>query len=117
MERWLGPRKKNLARFVAHCESCVQDVKTVVLVIKVCCCCLRERKIVLPHLYFYLIIVKSLQLRERRQIAELRKYCLLRVIIFLWHVFSLFFLFLTNCEFCVNFLQHGSQKVMSCNIS
>ena len=31
--------------------------------------------------------MKSLQLRGRRQIAEPRKYCLVRVIIFLWHVF------------------------------
>ena len=41
------------------------------------------------------IIVKSLQLRRRRQIAEPRKYCLLSVIIFLWYVFFYFF-FLTS---------------------
>ena len=43
-------------------------------------------------LYFSLIIVKSLQLRGRRKIAEPRKYCLVRVNFFftLWHVFSLF---------------------------
>ena len=35
----------------------------------------------------------SLQLRERMQIAEPRKYCLVRVIVFLWRVFSLFFVF------------------------
>ena len=35
-------------------------------------------------------IVKSLQLRERRQIAEPRKYCLVRVIVF----FSVCFLYL-----------------------
>ena len=27
-----------LAHFVAHCESCVQDVENAVLVIRVCCC-------------------------------------------------------------------------------
>ena len=54
-------------------------------------------------MYFSLIIVKSLQLRVSRQIAELRKYCLVRVIIFLvivflWLVFSLFVLFLTGWD-------------------
>ena len=49
-------------------------------------------------LYYSLIIVKSLQLRGRRQIAEPRKYCLVHVIVFLWRVFSLF-LFLTGWEF------------------
>ena len=41
----------------------------------------------------------SLQLRGHRQIAEPRKYCLVHVIVFLWRVFSLFFLFLTGWEF------------------
>ena len=36
-----------------------------------------------PNLYFSLIIVKSLQLRGRRQIAKLRKYCLVHEIVFL----------------------------------
>ena len=49
-------------------------------------------------LYFFLIIVKSLQLHGRRQIAESRRYFLVRVIVFLWRVFSLF-LFLTGWEF------------------
>ena len=55
-----------------------------------------ERKIVAASctLYSSLIIMKFLQLRGRRQITELRKYCLVRVIVFLWRVFSLF-LFLT----------------------
>ena len=46
-------------------------------------------------LYFFsLIIVKSLQLRERRQIVEPRKYCLVRVIVlFFLRVFSLYFCF------------------------
>ena len=42
-------------------------------------------------LYFSLIIVKSLQLHGRKQIAELCKYCLVHVIVFLRCVFSLFF--------------------------
>ena len=56
-------------------------------------------------LYFFLIIVKSLQLRGRRQIAEPHKYCFMRVIVFLWRVFVFLwcvfslFLFLTGWEF------------------
>ena len=42
-------------------------------------------------LYSSLIIVISLQLRGRRQIAEPHKYCIVHVIVFLWRVFSLFF--------------------------
>ena len=50
-------------------------------------------------LYFSLIIVKSLQLRGRRQIAKPRKYCFVHVIFFsLACVFSIF-LFLTSWEF------------------
>ena len=49
-------------------------------------------------LYSPLIIVISLQLRGRRQIVEPCKYCLVRVTVFLWRVFSLF-LFLTGQEF------------------
>ena len=45
-----------------------------------------------------MIIVKFLQLRGRRQIAESRKYCLVRVIFLFWRVFSLF-LFLTGWKF------------------
>ena len=41
-----------------------------------------------------LIIVKFLQLRGRRQIAEPRKYCLVRVIVFF---FSLAFVFSIFC--------------------
>ena len=46
-------------------------------------------------------IVKSLQPYGRRQIDEPRKYCLVRVrvIVFLWRVFSLFVLFLTGWNF------------------
>ena len=89
------PSGKILGSFCNHCESCVQDVKNVVLVIRVSCYnFLSERKTVLSHFVFFLIIVKSLQFRGRRQIAELRKYYLEHEIIFLWRVFSLF-LFLT----------------------
>ena len=48
-------------------------------------------------LYSSLIIVKSLQLRGRRQIAEPCKYCLVRVIVF-FGVCFLYFLFLTSWE-------------------
>ena len=44
-------------------------------------------------LYSSLIIVKSLQLRGRRQIAEPRKYCLVRVIVFFGVCFLYFFCF------------------------
>ena len=43
-------------------------------------------------LYSSLIIVKSLQLRGRRQIAESRKYCFVRVIV-LFGVCFLYFCF------------------------
>ena len=80
--------------FVARCESCVQDVKTVVLVIRVSLCSFWEcEKLHCLICIFSLIIVKSLQFRGHRQIAESRKYCLVYVIIFLWRVFSLFFCF------------------------
>ena len=42
---------------------------------------------------FSLIIVKSLQLRERKQIAESRKYCLVRVIVFFGVCFLYLFCF------------------------
>ena len=50
--------------------------------------------------YFSLIIVKSLQLRGRRQIAELRKYCLMRVIVFFFFAvcFLYLFCFLTSWD-------------------
>ena len=51
----------------------------------------------------FLIIVKSLQLRGRRQIAEPRKYCLVRVIVLLLaFCFLYFFFFLTGLEFRLN---------------
>ena len=33
-----GWAEKILAHFIAHCESCAQDVRNTVLVIRVCCC-------------------------------------------------------------------------------
>ena len=54
-------------------------------------CLMREKKHCSRTLYSSLIIVKSLQLHGCRQIAEPRKYSLMRVIVFLWRVFSLFF--------------------------
>ena len=55
------------------------------------CFCERE-KTVAALLYSSLIIVKSLQFRGRKQIAEPRKYCLVHVIVFsLVCVFSIFF--------------------------
>ena len=50
--------------------------------------------------------MKSLQLCRRRQIAKSCKYCFVHVIVFLWHVFSLF-LFLIGWEFRVNSLHNG----------
>ena len=63
----------------------------------------REKNCTAVLRIFSLIIVKSLQLCGRRQIAEPRKYCLVCVIVFLWCVFSLF-LFFTDWEFRVNSL-------------
>ena len=44
-------------------------------------------------------MVISLQLRRCKQIAEPRKYCFVRVIVFLWRMFFSIFLFLTSWEF------------------
>ena len=57
-------------------------------------------KTVAALLYFFLIIVKSLQLHGRKQIAEPCKYCLMRMIAF-FNVYFLyfFFLFFTGWEF------------------
>ena len=72
------------------------------------CRVLYIEKILQPHVILNssLKIVKFLQLRGRRQIAKPHKYYLLCVIVFFfWHVFSLFFLFLTGWEFQINSLQ------------
>ena len=56
-------------------------------------------------LYSSLIIVKSLQLRGRRQIAEPRKYCLVRVIVFFFGVCFLYFFCFSQVGILVNSLQ------------
>ena len=56
-------------------------------------------RVFLCTIVFPYFVVKSLQLRGCRQIAEPRKYCLVRVIVFLWRVFSLFVLFLIGWNF------------------
>ena len=61
--------------------------------------CFVEIKNCSRTLYSSQRIVKFLQLWGRRQIAEPRKYCLVRVIVFLWRVFSLIFFFLISWEF------------------
>ena len=102
LSSWSGDLGR-LDCFVTHCESCAQDVKpffgdqgfAIVVVLK-------RLKYYTATLYFSLIIVKSLQLHECRQITEPRKYCLVRVIVF-FVVFSLF-LSLTGWEFRVNSL-------------
>ena len=82
------------------------SIKTVVLEIRILYCFLENKNCTAVLCIFSLRIVKSLQLRGRRQIAELRKYCLVRVIVFFfffWRLFSLFyflfFWFLTGWEF------------------
>ena len=79
-------------RLVAHCDSCAHDIETIVLVIRVSCCSiLGEKNYTIALCIFSLIIMKSLQLRGRRKIAEPRKYCFMNVIIiFFGRVFSLF---------------------------
>ena len=64
----------------------------------------REKNYTAALCIFSLIIVKSLQLRGRWQIAEPCKYCLVCVIIFLWLVFSRF-CFSQVWKFCGNSLQ------------
>ena len=59
--------------------------------------CFVERKNCSRTMYSSLIIVKSMQLRERRQIAKPRKYCLVCVIVFLWHCSLFFFFFFLFC--------------------
>ena len=59
-------------------------------------------------------IVKSLQLRGRRQIAEPRKYCLVRVIVFFDVCFLYLFFVSHRLEFCLNslhteHLQHNNE--------
>jgi len=106
-------QEKILARFAAHCKSYVQDIETVFWWLEFGCCCHLERvwKTVVALCIFSLIVVKFLQRRGRRQIAKSCKYCLMHVIVFLWHVFSLFFLFLTGWEFQVDSLHHTTTNL------
>ena len=97
---WSGwrpdPTQIILRLFFTHCESCAQDVENVTFFIRVCYCqFLIERTNYTVALCIFPwnpceILVKSLQLCGRRQIAKPRKYCLMYVIVFLWRVFSLF---------------------------
>ena len=67
-------------------------------------CFLRERKNTVAALcIFSLIIVKSLQFGGRRQIAEPRKYCLMRVIVFLGRVFFSIYFVSHKLEFWLKF--------------
>ena len=52
-----------------------------------------SEKIYSRTLYFFLIIVKSLQLRGCKQIAEPRKYCFVRMIVFFGVCFLYLFCF------------------------
>ena len=54
---------------------------------------LRRKIVAAPYISFSLIIVKSLQLREYRQIAQPRKYCLVHMIVFFDVCFLYFFFF------------------------
>ena len=64
-------------------------------------------RVFLCTIVFSLIIVKSLQLRGRRQIAEPRKYCLVRVIIFFDVCFLYLFCFSQVRNFLVKFPTTG----------
>ena len=97
--KFFGPFVAPLWILIAGCRKRVfGDFGFVVVVFE------RKKKLYCRILYFSLIIVKSLQLRGRRQIAKPLKYYLVRVIVFLWRVFSLFFFFLTGWEFWDNSL-------------
>ena len=72
---------------------------------RLCCRVLQKvRKVVAAScaLYSSQIIVKSLQLRRRRQIAKPRKYCLVRVFVFFFFFFffSVCFLYFFIFIFC-----------------
>ena len=60
-------KRKFLTRFVAHYESCVQDIENAILVIRVLVVVFeREKNCTATLVFFFLIIVKSLQLRRRK---------------------------------------------------
>ena len=71
-------------------------------------------RVFLCTIVFSLIIVKSLQLRGRRQIAEPRKYCLVRVIIFFGVCFLYLFCFSQVGNFDLNSLQVVSEPMVVC---
>ena len=91
-EAWADrPQEKFLAHFVAHCESCAQDVENAVLWLGFVIGCFWETDILYYRTcIFSMLIVKSLQLHGHRQIAEPRKYCLVRVIFFFGMCFLYF---------------------------
>ena len=66
-------------------------------------------RVFLYTIVFSLIIVKSLQLRGRRQIAESRKYCLVRVIVF-FGVCFLYLFYFSHVGILVKFPTQISQK-------
>ena len=105
----LSPWSGGLTHFVTHCESCAQDVENVFWWLAFGCCSFWDReKLYYRTCIFSLIVVTSLQLRGRRKIAEPRKYCLVRVIIF-FGVCFLYFFVSYRLEFRVNSLQLVSE--------
>ena len=81
MERRIGPIGLFCSLLCILCAGC----RKCSLIIRVLLLSVFQReseKHCSRNLYFSLIIVKSLQLRGRKQIAEPRKYCLVRVIVF-----------------------------------
>ena len=91
-------------------------------------------RVFLSTIVFSLIIVKPLQLHGRRQIAELRKYCLVRVIVFFGVCFLYLFCFsqvgilvkfptsVTSKRVCIKIindiqtclLNHSRKTIISC---
>ena len=71
-------------------------------------------RVFLCTIVFSLIIVKSLQLCGRRQIAKSRKYCLVRVIVFFGMCFLYFFLVSHRLGIWVNSLHllHGDSTLL-----
>ena len=65
-------------------------------------------RVFLCTIVFSLIIVKSLQLHGRRQIAEPRKYCLVRVIVFFGVCFLYLFCF-SQVGILIKFPTHLNQ--------
>ena len=70
----------------------------------------RRKTVAAPCISFSLIIVKSLQLCEHRQIAQPRKYCLVRVTVFFDVCFLYFFFISHRLGIRVNSLQLVSES-------